>query len=45
MCVTYDHVLGQVSNNWYLCNDKLVFNAIENSVNSTAAYILFHSKV
>ena len=30
---------------WYSCNDKLVFNVEENSVNNGRSYILFYSKV
>ena len=33
------------SSSLYSCNDKLVFNVEENSVNNTTSYILFYRKV
>ena len=30
---------------WYSCNDKLVFNVEESSLNNTTSYILFYRKV
>ena len=33
------------SSSWYSCNDKLVFNVEERSVNNTASYIFFYRKV
>ena len=32
------------SSSWYSCNDKLVFNVEERSVNNTTSYILFYRK-
>ena len=33
------------SSSWYSCNDKLVFNVEERSLNNTTSYILFYRKV
>ena len=32
------------SSSWYSCNDKLVFNIEERSLNNTTSYILFYRK-
>ena len=33
------------SSSWYSCNDKLVFNVEERSLNNTTSYIFFYRKV